>query len=175
LGKDRFVHLIESSISGNGEAHRLSHRPLGACPVFARDDVSGASEQAREPVRIMIVEDDFLIASEIEGALVEAGYEVAGIAGSADEAIAIAAARHPLLAVMDIRLVGPRDGIDVALELFGTHGVRCIFATAHQNPEARERAKAANPLAWVPKPYSMASLIEIVRQAVRNWRGESGQ
>ena len=119
----------------------------------------------------MIVEDDFLIASEVEGALIEAGYEVVGIAASAEEAIELAAARRPLLAVMDIRLVGPRDGIDVALELFGTHGVRSIFATAHQTPETRQRAHPANPLGWVPKPYSMAALIEAVRQAIRDLRG----
>lgn len=150
---------------------QLSQRSwFGARLVFARDDVSGAREETAEPVRIMIVEDDFLIASEIEGALIEAGYEVAGIAASAEEAIELAAARRPLLAVMDIRLVGPRDGIDAALELFGTHGVRSIFATAHQTPETRQRAQPANPLGWVPKPYSMPSLVEAVRQAIRNLR-----
>ena len=165
------MYTSKSSVSDQGAAHRLSHRLLfGAGLVFARDDVSGANEQPAEPAGIMIVEDDFLIASEVEGALIEAGYEVVGIAASAEEALALAAARRPLLAVMDIRLVGPRDGIDVALELFGTHGVRCIFATAHQNPETRRRADPANPLGWVPKPYSMASLIEVVREAVRNLR-----
>lgn len=136
--------------------------------VFARDDAAGAREEAGRAPRIMIVEDDYLIASEIESVLTEAGYDIAGIAASAEEALAMAAARHPLLAVMDIRLVGPRDGIDVALELFGTHGIRSIFATAHQTAEARERARAAAPLGWVPKPYSMALLVEAVRRAVRD-------
>jgi two-component system, response regulator PdtaR len=159
------------SVRDNEAERRLSHRPVfRAHPFFAPDDVLRASEYAAEPPRIMIVEDDFLIASEVEGALIEAGYEVAGIAASAEEAIEIAKARRPLLAVMDIRLVGPRDGIDAALELFGTHGIRSIFATAHQNSETRQRAHAANPLGWVPKPYSMASLIEAVREAVRNLR-----
>ena len=158
------------SVLSRGLGQRLSHGRPGAHPVFARDDVLGASEEAASLIRIMIVEDDFLIASEIEGALIEAGYEVAGIAASAEEAIEIAAARRPLLAVMDVRLVGPRDGIDVALELFGTHGVRCIFATAHQTPETRRRAHPANPLGWLPKPYSMPSLVEAVQQAIRNLR-----
>jgi two-component system, response regulator PdtaR len=163
---------MKSNGSGDCAAPRPSGSRFGPRLVFARDDAFGASKAA-EPTRIMIVEDDYLIASEIEAALTQAGYEVAGIAASADEAIEIATARRPLLAVMDIRLVGPRDGIDVALELCGTHGVRCIFATAHQNPEARERAKPANPLAWIPKPYSMPSLIAAVRRAVRSLRGES--
>jgi DNA-binding NarL/FixJ family response regulator len=138
---------------------------------FARDDVAGAREHAAPATCIMIVEDDYLIASEIESALTAAGYEIAGIAVSAEQALAMAAARHPLLAVMDIRLAGPRDGIDVALELFGTHGIRSIFATAHQTAEARERARAADPLAWVPKPYTMAALVEAVRRAVGDLQG----
>jgi two-component system, response regulator PdtaR len=165
---------MKSSVSGDGAAPGPGRERFGPRLVLARDDVSGASEEAAQPVRIMIVEDDYLISSEIEGALIEAGYEVAGVAASAAEAIEIARVQRPLLAVMDIRLVGPRDGIDVALELFGTHGVRCIFATAHQNPEARERAKPANPLAWVPKPYSMPLLVDVIRQAVRTLRGKNG-
>lgn len=119
----------------------------------------------------MIVEDDYLIASEIEHALLEAGFEIAGVAASAAEAVEMAAARRPTLAVMDVRLTGPRDGIDIALELFGTHGIRCIFATAHLNPQARERARPAQPLAWVPKPYAMHALVAAVRRAVQDLQG----
>jgi two-component system, response regulator PdtaR len=151
--------------------HRLTGG--GALRVFAHDDSARAGEGEAEPVRIMIVEDDFLVAAEMQEAFTDAGYEVVGVAISAEQAIEIAAAQHPALAVMDIRIVGPRDGIDVALELFGTHGIRCIFASAHQTPQARERAQAANPLAWVPKPYSMAVLVETVRRAMRALGGKS--
>lgn len=136
-------------------------------PVFARDDSSRGDNEPAERVSIMIVEDDYLVAAEMQEALTDAGYGVAGVAASADEAIEIAAAEHPTLAVMDVRLVGPRDGIDAALELFGTHGIRCIFATAHQTQEARERARPASPLAWVPKPYSMPVLVDAVRRALK--------
>jgi DNA-binding NarL/FixJ family response regulator len=68
---------------------------------------------------------------------------------------------------MDVRLDGPRDGIDAALELFRVHGIRCIFATAHHDLHARRRAKPAAPLGWLPKPYTMPSLVELVRQALR--------
>jgi len=145
---------------------RLTEPRSGPRPLFARDDAVGVQRGPHAGARIMIVEDDYLVASEIESALADAGYEIVGVAASAAEALDIAAARHPILAVMDIRLVGPRDGIDVALELFGTHGIRCIFASAHQYPEARERARPAAPLGWVPKPYTMQSLLEVVRRAV---------
>jgi two-component system, response regulator PdtaR len=164
------LYAVRYGVSNSLPVHRLTQ----ACtlPVFAGDDSVRADEESAEPVRIMIVEDDFLVASEIEQTLIEAGYEVVGVAVSAADAIQIAATRSPTLAVMDIRLVGPRDGIDVALELFGTHGIRCIFATAHQTQQARERARPASPLAWVAKPYTMAALIDVVRRAVRDLQGK---
>jgi hypothetical protein len=44
--------------------------------------------------------------------------------------------------------------------------------TAHHNPDARARARPANPLAWLPKPYTMPSLVEVVRRALADLHGE---
>jgi DNA-binding NarL/FixJ family response regulator len=115
---------------------------------------------------ILLVEDDYLIAMQVEIALSEAGFELAGIAASADEAIEIAVAHHPALAIMDIRLAGKRDGIDAALELFRNHDIRCIFATAHSDPDTSKRAEPAQPLGWLQKPYTMASLVDEVQRAL---------
>jgi DNA-binding NarL/FixJ family response regulator len=141
--------------------------------VFAAENTSGSDRSAVELTRIMIVEDDYLVSSEMERALIDDGFAVVGIAGSAEEAIALAAAEHPGLAVMDVRLGGPRDGIDAALELFRTLGIRCVFATAHHDAQARERARAANPLGWLQKPYTMRSLVEMVRSAARDLRSRA--
>jgi two-component system, response regulator PdtaR len=118
------------------------------------------------PGRILIVEDDYLVAIEMEGRLVEAGYEVVGTAGSAEEAISLARAHNPDLAIMDIRLAGLRDGVDAAVELFREHGTRSIFATAHDDPRTRRRAAAAEPLGWLRKPYSPDDLIAAVKAAL---------
>jgi DNA-binding response OmpR family regulator len=151
--------------------HRLSeHLRFGA--VFAHEDASGTDKSQAKLPRIMVVEDDYLVASEIVGALADAGFDVVGTAGSAKEAMQIAAATRPVLAIMDVRLNGARDGIAAALELFEIHGIRSVFATAHQDAEARGRAKPANPLAWIPKPYSMATLIEVLRNALRDLQDE---
>ncbi|HLH97869.1 MAG TPA: response regulator [Xanthobacteraceae bacterium] len=131
---------------------------------------AGASTQPGNSGSILLVEDDFLIASQMESALAEAGFAIAGTAGSAEEALALAARHRPALIVMDIRLNGNRDGIDVALEVFATYGIRCVFASAHQTAEARMRAQPARPLAWLAKPYSMPSLVEAVRGAFRDLR-----
>ena len=114
----------------------------------------------------MIVEDDFLVASEAEAALIEAGFNVAAVVASAEDAIAAASKQRPDLAIVDIRLAGKRDGIDAAIELFKDYGVPCIFATAHSDAHARSRAEPAQPLGWLQKPYSMPSLVRLVRDAV---------
>jgi DNA-binding NarL/FixJ family response regulator len=139
--------------------------------ALARDDAAaGRQPAARE--RILIVEDDFLIVMQMEGALEDAGYEVVGIAASAEEALELASVEQPLLCVMDISLAGKRDGIDAALNLFRQHGIRCIFATAHYDSDARRRAVPAAPLAWLPKPFSMASLVTVVGRAIDELRGK---
>jgi DNA-binding NarL/FixJ family response regulator len=114
----------------------------------------------------LIVEDDFLVATQIESALADAGFEIAGTAASADEALELASSHRPALCVMDIRLAGSRDGVDAALELFRAHGIRCIFATAHYDHDVRSRAAGAYPLGWLQKPYTMASLVAMVRNAL---------
>jgi len=134
--------------------------------LFARDDASGADKRPGKPAKVLVVEDDYLVAIQIEQALSDAGFEVAGVHASAEEAIDAAAAQRVALVVMDIRLAGRRDGVEAAIELFGRHGIRSIFATAHMDAETRNRAAAAQPLDWLQKPYSMASLIDSVRKSL---------
>jgi DNA-binding NarL/FixJ family response regulator len=112
--------------------------------------------------RVLIVEDDFLIAMQSEEALTAAGFDVKGPAATAEEAVSMAIHDRPALVVMDIRLAGKRDGIDAAREIFEVSGIRCIFATAHDDAETRERAAPYAPYGWLSKPYTMASLVKLV-------------
>jgi CheY-like chemotaxis protein len=124
------------------------------------------SRSAAAP-RILLVEDDFLIALTLETDLKEDGYEIVGVADTADAAVRIANEHRPDLVIMDIRLVGPVDGIEAARRIRQDTGIRCIFATAHADGASRARAQAANPLAWLQKPYSRSTLIETVEGALR--------
>ena len=139
--------------------------------VFAQDDAAGKSIAPFEPARILVVEDDYLVASQMEAALMQAGFEVVAIAGEADEAIELAATHRPDLVVMDIRLRGERDGVEAALEVFRNHNIRSLFATAHQDTVPRLRAEPAHPFGWLSKPYTMRSLVEAVERAVNDLRG----
>lgn len=121
---------------------------------------------AATPPVILVVEDDFLIAANVESTLTSAGFNVCGVAASADQAVSLAKAHHPSLAIMDIRLVGQRDGIDAALELRRELGLRCIFASAHADEDTKRRAEPAQPLGWLAKPYAMSSLIQLVAKSL---------
>ena len=119
-----------------------------------------------ERVSILIVEDDFLAAMEIESVLKEAGYQIAGVAVHAEEAVGLAKSATPTLVIMDVRLAGNSDGVDAALDIFRATGIRSIFATAHYDADTRSRAQAATPLGWLPKPYAPNALLALVKKAV---------
>jgi DNA-binding NarL/FixJ family response regulator len=141
--------------------------------VFAQDDRPSAGRAADLEAPILVVEDDFLVAMQIEAALTEAGFALSGTAASGEEAIAMATAIRPVFVLMDIRLAGEMDGVDAALALFRQHGIRCIFATAHHDLEVRRRAAPAEPLGWLQKPYSMPALLEAVRQGLADLKADS--
>ena len=116
--------------------------------------------------RILVVEDDYFVAIDLEGGLRAAGMQVLGPVPTAEEALALAKAERPVLAVMDIRLAGKKDGIEAALELYRELGIRCIFASAHVEPPYRQRAAAAAPLGWVQKPYTIGAVVAAVKKAL---------
>ncbi|AMN42285.1 response regulator [Rhodoplanes sp. Z2-YC6860] len=147
----------------NSQALRPAAKPRLA---FARDDATGSAMQPEAPARILIVEDDFLVASDVEAALLDAGFDVVGVAETADTAIALARSQKPALILMDIRLVGPRDGIDTAIAIYRDQGIRSLFASAHSDALARSRAAPAEPLGWLQKPYSMGRLVDAVKEAL---------
>jgi two-component system, response regulator PdtaR len=134
--------------------------------VCARKDLAGSKKHTEPPARILVVEDDFVIAARIERALSDARFDVADVAASADEAVELAESQKPSLIVMDVRLAGERDGIQAAVEISQKLGIQSIFATAHYDPPSIERANPAMPLSWIQKPNSMASRVNAARDAL---------
>jgi DNA-binding NarL/FixJ family response regulator len=126
----------------------------------------------KRPAAVLVVEDDHLVAMMTELILLDAGFDVAGIAVTSEEAMALARARKPDLIIMDITLSGERDGVDTAIELFRENGIRCIFATAHHDGATRRRAQAARPFGWLAKPYQPDALVYAVQSAMSEM-GES--
>lgn len=136
--------------------------------VYSADERSAG--RGRQSPKILVVEDDYLVGSDIEGALIAAGFTVTGVVTTADEAVSAALADRPNLILMDVRLRSRRDGIDAAIDIFDKSGIRCLFATAHGDAITRQRAGAASPLGWVQKPFSLPSLVTAVRAALANMK-----
>jgi two-component system, response regulator PdtaR len=149
--------LIEGSAGSDDVSSAPAERPAAA---------GGENPAPANAHRILLVEDDFLVGMEVETGLEEAGYEVAGIAATAEEAVDLARAHRPALVIMDIRLAGDRDGVDAALEIFATLGIRSLFASAHGDSRIRARAEPAQPLGWVAKPYRVETLLKAVKEAL---------
>lgn len=157
------IAAVKSSIATD-ERHAYPAQRQQA--VYAHDEATGSSKSSTGAARLLLVEDDFLVATEAETALLDAGYDVGEVAPSAEEALTAAALGPFTLVVMDIRLASRMDGVDCALELFKRHGLRCIFATAHYDAEFRRRAEPAHPLGWLQKPYLRSSLVSVVGDAL---------
>jgi two-component system, response regulator PdtaR len=142
---------------------------LSNTPPDSRQPKTSLGDRQTGPTklrRVLLVEDDYIAASDAEAALLDAGFEVIGPANSAEEAIELAHTERPELIIMDIRLAGPRDGIDAAREIFRSTGIRSLFATAHSTPEVLRRAEEVAPLGWLSKPYAPHALLNCVRAAL---------
>lgn len=122
-------------------------------------------------VSILIVEDEALIASYIEEVLGESGFSVAGIAASGPEALALAAETGPTLALVDIRLTGPIDGIELACLLRQKLGLPSIFLSGLADAETTRRAEAAQPLGFLPKPFLPSQVFNAIDRALNLLRG----
>jgi DNA-binding NarL/FixJ family response regulator len=118
-------------------------------------------------IRVMIVEDDALVALGIRCTLDELGYEVCGVAASEPEALALAGRTQPELALMDIRLRGPTDGIDTARRLRAEFGIRSVYLSAYTDHQTMSRITSTYPLGFVQKPYSAVQLRIALDLAVR--------
>lgn len=132
-------------------------------PVY--DFVAGSEVRAGTSCRILIVEDDALCALAVETALVAAGFEVVGTASDGAAALALAETAQPDLALMDIRLRGGMDGLEIARALGRGFGVPSLFVSGSLDAQTRARAAALQPAGFVDKPYSEAELLSAVRAA----------
>ena len=125
-----------------------------------------AQADRSKPVRVLIVEDEALIASYIEEVLGESGFQIAGIAASGPEALSLAAEAAPALALVDIRLTGPIDGVELACLLRQKFSVPAIFLTGLVDAETSERAQAAQPLGFLLKPFVPSQVYKAIEQAL---------
>ncbi len=124
-----------------------------------------------KPLRILIVEDEFLIALELESLLQDAGHDVVGIAASSHEAIALGQQLAPDLAFVDIHLADGLTGIDVARSLSDQHHVTVLFMTANAKRIPEDFAGARGVIA---KPYTERGVREALAYVTAEQEQEAG-
>jgi len=103
--------------------------------------------------KILIVEDDGIVAMDIESRLKSFGYDVCGKTGYAEKAIEKAEELEADLVLMDIVLKGEMDGIEAAKIIQSQFQLPVIFLTAHADKKRFDRAKMANPFGYILKPF----------------------
>ncbi len=116
--------------------------------------------------KILIVEDEAIIAMEIENQLQSLGYEVISVVDTGEKAIKKAKEDKPDLILMDIRIKGEMDGIEAAEEIRNKFGVPVIFSTAYLDQERIERAKITMPFGYVLKPIQERDLKVTIEMAL---------
>ncbi|HXH08328.1 MAG TPA: response regulator [Alphaproteobacteria bacterium] len=122
--------------------------------------------------QIMVVEDESIIAEDIQAMLETLGYTVPAIAFSGEEAIRKAAETRPDLVLMDIVLKGRMDGVAAAEYLRAHHRIPVIYVTAYADEQTLSRAKLTEPLGYILKPIDERELHTAIELALYKHQAE---
>jgi PAS domain S-box-containing protein len=116
--------------------------------------------------RILIVEDEAIVAEDLENLIIDFGYEMVGSVVGADDAIQQAIEHRPDLILMDIMLKGNKNGIDAANEIKDMLKIPIIFLTAYSDLKLIEEAKNTEPYAFIVKPFQDKQVIASIEMAL---------
>lgn len=115
---------------------------------------------------ILIVEDEQIVAMDIQNALEKNGFAVVGRADRGEEAVRKAGELRPSLVLMDINLKGRMDGIEAAVQIRESLGLPVIFLTAYGTSAIVDRARLAEPFAYIFKPFDERELVSNITMAL---------
>ena len=116
--------------------------------------------------KILVVEDEHIVARDVKQQLIELGYDPVGHATQGEQAILLAGELKPDLVLMDIQLAGTMDGIEAAQILRTQLSLPVIFLTAYATDDILARAKLAEPYGYIHKPFSERELRTVLEMAL---------
>ena len=122
--------------------------------------------------RILVVEDERIVALEIKDTLTQLGYEVVASTSTGEEAVTQAEAHRPDLVLMDIHLKGEMDGIEAADTIWSSFAIPVIYLTANADEETLQRAKITEPYGYLIKPFEENELHTTIEMAMYRSRME---
>lgn len=122
--------------------------------------------------KILVVEDEPIIALDLQQQLIKLGYTVVAIADCAEQALVAAARWQPHLALMDIRIRGDKDGIETATLLSERHSIPIVFLTAHADAATIQQVKIVQPYGYIVKPFETYNLLTAIEIALTKHKAE---
>ncbi len=120
-------------------------------------------------MKILIIEDEFILATDLSDTLEAEGYEVAFVADNGPEALEFYQKNEVDLVLCDIHINGDWDGIETVKRLIDFRQSPIIYLTAFTDAETLERAKETYPAAYFPKPYHIVNLRMAIEMAINNF------
>ncbi|HZF76929.1 MAG TPA: response regulator [Acetobacteraceae bacterium] len=144
----------------------LAAKATGLGEAEAEVELASARESLRAGAvaRVLIIEDEPIIALDLQQLVETAGHDVVGVASSEDEAVAIAEAERPSLVLADVNLGSGGDGASAVSRILARHAAPVIFVTAY--PERLLTGQAAEPAFIITKPFEPTTLAIATYQAV---------
>jgi len=122
--------------------------------------------------RILIVEDEHIVAMGIKRMLKDLGYTVTGVASSGEDAISKAESTFPDLVLMDIMLKGELDGVEAAKEIKERFDIPVVYLTAYSDSNILEKVKKTGPYGYIVKPFDEKDLHSNIEIALYRYRKE---
>ena len=117
-------------------------------------------------VRVLIVEDEPLIAEDISDFLGDIDYICAGIAYDSETALDMMVNRHPDIALLDINIEGALDGIEVAHRIKNKYNIPFVYLTSHSDKATLDKAKLTLPYGYIVKPFNEKDLLSTLEMAL---------
>jgi len=128
---------------------------------------------ARLPVNLMLVEDERIVAFDLQRQLRGFGYHVSSVVASGEQALNRVAEERPDLVLMDIHLEGQMDGIEAASEIRARHRVPVVFLTAYAEDDTLRRALDSRPFGYLVKPCDARELHATIQMALARREDET--
>ena len=122
-----------------------------------------------EAVRVLVVEDEFLIGSDLIAALESTGYEVVGHAFNFEQAEELLKSKQIDIVLVDITLDGDRDGIELADHINQYYQLPFIYLTSHSDTATVQRAKSTHPSSYLVKPFDANDIFAAIEIALANY------
>lgn len=127
-------------------------------------------ELSVENTKILIIEDEVIVAHDLGEMISQLGHDVVGIISSGEEAVEKAQATKPDLIIVDIKLKGEMNGIEASELITANTGAAIVYLTAHTESDLFERAKVTEPFGYLTKPVAPQDLIRTVEMALYRHR-----